>query len=213
MKKEVASLKVLVVDDDALIRDSMKMLLELEDDFQVTGTASDGQEAFLLCQQEKPDIVLMDIRMPVMDGVLGTRLIKQHFPDVRVVILTTFKDVDYIKEALKNGAEGYILKSQPADSIIESIRIVAKGNIVLEKEVAQSISSLFQEEQKEKVDYDLTQRELDILQLVGDGLSNKEISAKLYLSEGTVRNYVTTLLEKFHLRDRTQLAIFYLKNF
>lgn len=206
-------MKVLVVDDDALIRDSMKMLLELEDDFQVTGTASDGQEAFLLCQQEKPDIVLMDIRMPVMDGVLGTRLIKQHFPDVRVVILTTFKDVDYIKEALKNGAEGYILKSQPADSIIESIRIVAKGNIVLEKEVAQSISSLFQEEQKEKVDYDLTQRELDILQLVGDGLSNKEISAKLYLSEGTVRNYVTTLLEKFHLRDRTQLAIFYLKNF
>ena len=207
-------MKVLVVDDDALIRDSMKMLLELEHDFQVTGTASNGQEAFIHCQQEQPDIVLMDIRMPIMDGVLGTRLIKQHFPDIRVVILTTFKDVEYIKEALKNGAEGYILKSQPADSIIESIRAVAKGNFVLEKDVAQSISFLLQEKEiKEQIDYQLTQRELDILQLVGNGLSNREIAAKLYLSEGTVRNYVTGLLEKFHLRDRTQLAIFYLKNF
>jgi DNA-binding NarL/FixJ family response regulator len=205
---------VLIVDDDALIRDSLKMLLELEEDFQVTGTASDGQEAFTHCQQEQPDMVLMDIRMPVMDGVLGTRLIKQHFPHIRVVILTTFKDVEYIKEALKNGAEGYILKSQPADSIIESLRAVHKGNIVLEKDVAQSISYILnKEETKEQIDYPLTQRELEILQLVGDGLSNREISAKLYLSEGTVRNYVTSLLEKFNLRDRTQLAIFYLKNF
>ncbi len=207
-------MKVLIVDDDALIRDSLKMLLEMEEDFQVMGTVSNGEEAFSICKQEKPDIVLMDIRMPVMDGVLGTQLIKQHFPDIRVVILTTFKDIEYIRQALKNGAEGYILKSQPADSIVESIRTVAKGNIVLERDIGQCISFLLKEEEsKEQIDFQLTQRELDVLQLIGEGLSNREIASNLYLSEGTVRNYVTALLEKLNLRDRTQLAIFYLKKF
>ncbi len=126
-------MKVLIVDDDALIRDGLKILLEIEEDFLVIGTASNGQEAFEMCRKERPDLVLMDIRMPVMDGVLGTKLIKSHFKDIKVVILTTFKDDEYIKEALRSGAEGYILKNQPADSIIESLRAVSKGNIVLEQ--------------------------------------------------------------------------------
>jgi len=190
------------------------MLLEMEDDFQVIGTAGNGQEAYDLCLREQPDLVLMDIRMPVLDGVLGTKLIKNNWPGVRVVILTTFKDDGYIKEALKNGAEGYILKSQPADSIMESLRAVGKGAIVLERDVASSLSAMLKDDkEKAPVKGHFTEREQEILELVGQGLSNKEIAEKLYLSEGTVRNYVTVLLEKLNLRDRTQLAIFYLKNF
>lgn len=207
-------LRVLIVDDDALIRDSLKMLLSLEADIEVLGTAVNGQQALEQCRQKNPDIVLMDIRMPVMDGVLGTKAIKEQFPAIKVVILTTFRDDEYIKEAIRNGAEGYILKSQPADSIVESLRAVAKGNIVLERDVANSLSAMLKETNKQRAeDYQLTARELEILTLVGEGLSNKEIAQKLYLSEGTARNYVTQLLDKLKLRDRTQLAIFYLKNF
>ncbi|MDD4769448.1 MAG: response regulator transcription factor [Eubacteriales bacterium] len=207
-------MRVLVVDDDALIRDSLTMLLELEADFEVIGVGDNGQEAFALCQKEQPDLVLMDIRMPVMDGVLGTKLIKEHFPAIKVVILTTFKDDEYIREALKNGAEGYILKSQPADSIVDSLRAVGKGSIVLERAVASSLSAMLKEDKKKaKTDLHLTDREMEILELVGQGQTNREIAEILFLSEGTVRNYVTALLEKLNLRDRTQLAIFYLKNY
>lgn len=207
-------MRVLIVDDDALIRDGLKILIELEGDFTVVGTASNGQEAFDICQKEKPELVLMDIRMPILDGVLGTQLIKRHFPEIKVVILTTFKDDEYIKEAVKSGAEGYILKNQPSDSIIESLRAVGKGNTVFEKEVAGTISSMLKEDKKiTSLHVDLTPRELEVLQLVAEGLSNKEIAERIFLSEGTTRNYVTGLLEKLHLRDRTQLAIYYLKNF
>jgi len=207
-------LRVLIVDDDALIRDSLKMILEMEEDFQVVGLAANGEEALELCRKELPDLVLMDIRVPVMDGVVGTRRIKALYPQVRVVILTTFRDEEYIKEALKNGAEGYILKSQPADSIVESLRAVGKGNIVLERDVASSLSAMLRDGGKTQcARYALTEREMEVLSLVGQGLSNREIAEKLFLSEGTVRNYVTALLEKLGLRDRTQLAIFYVRHF
>lgn len=207
-------MKLLIVDDDALIRDGLKIIFELEEDFDVIGTAQSVQEALNICRAKKPDIILMDIRMPHLDGVLGTKLIKENFNDVKIVILTTFKDDEYIKQALKNGAEGYILKNQPADSIVESLRTVNKGNMVFEKHVAGSISSMLKSEKpKNKIDeFGISDRELDILKLVGQGLSNKEISTKLFLSEGTVRNYVTVLLEKLSLRDRTQLALFYVRN-
>ena len=207
-------MKVLIVDDDALIRDSLKIILGLEEDIQVTGTACNGQEAYEMCKSEIPDIVLMDIRMPVMDGVLGTKLIKSSFRDVKVLILTTFKDDEYIKEAVKNGAEGYILKNQSSDSIVESLRTVYKGNTVFHREVADTLSSMLREGNKKSPGaFGITDREFEILKLIGDGLSNKEISAQIHLGEGTIRNYVTNLLEKLELRDRTQLAIFYLKNF
>jgi DNA-binding NarL/FixJ family response regulator len=206
--------RVLIVDDDALIRDSLKMLLELEGDFEVLGLAGNGQEALDFCRRDLPDLVLMDIRMPVMDGVMGTKRIKALYPQVQVVILTTFRDDEYIKEALKNGAAGYILKSQPADSIIDSLRAVAKGNIVLERDVATSLSSMLREDRKKgREGLNLTERELEIMSAVGRGLSNREIAQDLFLSEGTVRNYVTSLLEKLNLRDRTQLALFYVRNF
>lgn len=206
-------MRVMIVDDDALIRDSLKILIDLEQDMEVVGTAPNAQEALELCRSCQPDIVLMDIRMPVMDGVLGTKLIKQQFSSIKVIMLTTFKDEEYIKEAIKNGASGYMLKNQSSDNILESLRAVHKGNIVLEKEVAHSLTSMLKDNKKMKHDeLDLTEREMDVLRLVGEGLSNKEISERLYLSEGTVRNYVTILLEKLNLRDRTQLAIFYVKN-
>ena len=207
-------MKILIADDDALIRDSLKIILQLEEDFEVIGTAGNGQEAFEICKKEVPDIILMDIRMPVMDGVLGTKLIKNHFKDVKIVILTTFKDDEYMKEAVKSGAEGYILKNQSSDSIIESLRAVAKGNTVFEKEVAGVLSSMLREDKRTDLSrLELTEREIDILKLLGDGMSNKEISEKLFLSEGTIRNYITGMLEKLGLRDRTQLAIYYIKNF
>lgn len=206
-------MRIIVVDDDALIRDSLKILLELEDDMSVAGCASNGQEAFSMCQVLLPDIVLMDIRMPVLDGVLGTKLIKGSFKDIKVVILTTFRDDEYIKEALKNGAEGYILKNQSSDNIIDSLRAVKNGNTVFKKEIAEVFSTLIKDEKKNKnIDIELTEREMDIIKLVGQGLSNREIANKLFLSDGTVRNYVAALLEKLNLRDRTQLAIFYIKN-
>jgi DNA-binding NarL/FixJ family response regulator len=206
-------LKLLIVDDDALIREGLKILIELEDDFEVVGTASNGQEALELCKALHPELVLMDIRMPVVDGVKGTRLIKQYNSDIKIVILTTFKDDEYIKDAVRSGAEGYILKNQPSDSIIESLRAVGKGNIVFEKEVAHSLSAMLSDKKKPSKDLNLSDREMEILQLVAEGLSNKEIANKLFLSEGTVRNYVTGLLEKLQLRDRTQLAIYYLKEY
>jgi len=210
----VLFLKVLITDDDALIRDSLKIILELEDDIEVVGTASTGQEAFEMCQKLRPDLVLMDIRMPVLDGVLGTKLIKEHFKNIKVLILTTFKDDEYIKEAIKNGSEGYILKNQSSESIIESIRTVCSGNSVFEKNVADTLSSMLRDEKiSNPQDFALTEREFDVLKYIAEGLSNKEISQKLFLSDGTIRNYVTNLLEKLNLRDRTQLAIFYLKNF
>lgn len=207
-------MKVIIVDDDGLIRDSLKLVLGLEEDIEVIGTAKNGMEAFELCKADKPDIVLMDIRMPVMDGVLGTKLIKENFRDVKVVVLTTFKDDEYIREAIMNGAEGYILKNQSTDSIIESLRTVHKGNTVFEKDVVNAITGMIREERSKKPsDYNLSEREFEVLSLIAEGLSNKEISEKLFLGEGTIRNYITNILEKLELRDRTQLAIFYLKNF
>lgn len=199
-------MKLLIVDDDGLIRDSLKMMLEMEDGW-VARTAPDGNAAFELCREEQPDIVLMDIRMPVCDGVAATRLIKETFPDVKIVMLTTFTDDGYIASAINAGAEGYLLKSTPADGIVERIRAVEKGAMVFDKGVRLSahkeVAATFTE---------LTERENEVLALVAASLSNAEIAAKLYLSQGTVRNAVSAILEKLGLRDRTQLAVHYWKH-
>ena len=206
-------MEILIADDDSLIREGLKIILENEPGFKVVALAENGQEAFDLCKEKKPNIVMMDIRMPIMDGVISTRLIKQNFKDIKIVMLTTFKDEEYIKEAIKNGADGYILKSQSSDSIIETIKIISKGNAVFEKDIMKSLSEMINKNPHKLPikEVELTEREIDILKLIGDGMSNKEIASRLYLGEGTVRNYVTRLLEKLDLRDRTQLAIYYIK--
>lgn len=206
-------MKILIADDDALVRDGLKLLLGMEEDIEVTATAENGQDAFDKCGAYAPDIVLMDIRMPGVDGVLGTKMIKQRYPEISVVILTTFKDDEYIKEALKNGAVGYILKSIPPDAMVQTLRAVSKGGVVFQREVAGTISSMLKEGGKTDMkELGLSEREFTVMQLVGEGLSNREIGEKLFITEGTARNYVTAILEKLDLRDRTQLAIFYLKN-
>lgn len=206
-------IRVLLVDDDQLICESLKILLELQPDLEVTGTCKNGEEAFAVLKKEVVDVVLMDIRMPVMDGVQATKAIKEVFPDRKIILLTTFKEDEYIKEAVAHGAEGYILKSQSSDSIIESIRSVYKGNTVYQKEVMTSLTDMIKSNPEPLPNNpELTQREQDILKGVGEGKSNKEIAQVLFLGEGTVRNYITKLLDKLDLRDRTQLAIYYLKH-
>ena len=202
----VIYMKLLIVDDDGLIRDSLKMMLELEDGWTAE-TAQDGSVAYQMCLSDPPDIVLMDIRMPVCDGVEATRKIKGKFPDVKIVMLTTFTDDGYIASAIDAGADGYLLKSTSADGIIERIRAVEKGALVFDKGVR-----LAAKKTAEPSFEVLTERENKVLSLVATGLSNSEIASKLYLSQGTVRNIVSTILDKLELRDRTQLAVYYWKN-
>ncbi len=206
-------MNVLLVDDDALIRESLTVLLSLEDDIAEIRQAAHGQEALEICQQWLPDVVLMDIRMPVMDGVAGTKALKAAYPQLPVVILTTFKDDEYIREAVRHGAAGYLLKNQPSESIINSLRWVLRGNTVFPQDVANSLSQMLQSGSSavDITDWNFTAREQEVLELLAEGCSNKEIAGSLFLSEGTVRNYVTGMLEKLHLRDRTQLAIAYLR--
>ena len=199
-------MKLLIVDDDGLIRDSLKLLLETETDWTAR-TAKDGDEAFKLCQSERPDVVRMDIRMPVCDGVAATRNIKAAFPSVKIVMLTTFTDDGYIASALSAGAEGYLLKSTPADGIVERIRAVEKGAMVFDRGVGLSARKTTPAAFDE-----LSERENEVFALVAAGLSNSEIASKLYLSSGTVRNVVSSILDKLALRDRTQLAVHYWKN-
>ncbi len=199
-------MNLLVVDDDGLIRDSLKMLLETEEGWYVR-MAPDGEEAYRLCEERPPDVVLMDIRMPVCDGVAATKRIKRAYPEVKIVMLTTFTDDAYIASAIEAGAEGYLLKSTPADGIVERIRAVEKGAMVFDRGVGISAKKITAPSFEQ-----LTERENEILALVAAGLSNGEIAAKLYLSQGTVRNAVSAILEKLDLRDRTQLAVYYWRN-
>lgn len=211
-------IKVLLVDDEKMITSGLMIILQTYEDIQVVGTASNGEEALHACIREKPHVVLMDIRMPKCDGVLGTKLIKEKFDDVRILILTTFNDVEYIHEALKFGASGYILKDSDYDSIYEGIKACVKGNVVVNPEVATKIinenvkynakSSM----EKVKREFELSDKEISIIREVANGLSNKEIGDKLFLSEGTIKNNISMILSKLALRDRTQLTIFAFKN-
>ena len=165
-----------------------------------------------MCERETPDVVLMDVRMPRMNGVEATRIIKKRWPRLHIVMLTTFNESELIKEALLAGAEGYLLKSTPADGIVERIKAIGKGAVVLDSEVMENLYSISpQLNVTLKGKEALTQREIEISYLVAQGHSNKEISETIHLSEGTVRNFISTILSKLELRDRTQLAVYYWK--
>ncbi|MFS0726987.1 response regulator transcription factor [Paenibacillus sp. 1P07SE] len=197
-------MKLLIADDDPLVGQSLKLLLGKEEDLEVVGVARHGQEAIELCRRLAPDIVLMDIQMPVMDGITSTKAIKSMFPTVRVMMLTTFRDESNIRLALQAGAEGYLIKSASVDNMAAQLRALSSGTTVLDPEVLKTIISPGPEPIE-----GLTERETEIVDGVAQGLSNKEISEQLFLSQGTVRNMLTIILDKLELRDRTQLAIFY----
>ncbi|MCM3782191.1 response regulator transcription factor [Neobacillus mesonae] len=197
-------MKILIVDDDPLVCQSLRLLLSREPDMEVTATANDGTAAIQCCEGILPDIVLMDIRMPGMDGIQATRLIKQKWPQVQIMMLTTFQDEHIIRMALLAGAEGYMLKSTQVSSMAQQLRALASGTSVVDANVLKTLML----PEKENLS-DLTPRENDILELVALGCSNREIAAQLCISEGTVRNTLSIILDKLELRDRTQLAIYY----
>lgn len=213
-------INVLIVDDDPFIRQSLQVLLGMDLDIEVTGAASEGNEALELLQKGlMVDVVLMDIRMPGCDGVEGTEKIKKAFPQISVLMLTTFDDDEYIIEALRNGASGYLLKNIPPDRIIQGIKTVHEGNMLIHPDIARKLATFLQPAARQESpqgqpleSFGLTKAELTIVASIAEGHTNKEIAGQLFLSEGTVKNYITDILSKLELRDRTQIAIFYLKN-
>ncbi|WP_373216569.1 response regulator transcription factor [Ruminococcus sp. 5_1_39BFAA] len=205
-------MNILIADDDILVATALKTILEADSSLHVSGIGSDGTDAVRLYRQEQPDVLLMDIRMKEMNGLDASQKILSEFPDAKILLLTTFSDDEYIIKALKFGVKGYLLK-QDYGSIIPAIKAVSTGQTVFGTEIVSRIPELIQPKSGfDYKDYDIGQREYEIVTLVAEGLSNKEIAARLCLSEGTVRNYLSTILEKLQLRDRTQLAVFYYRH-
>ena len=208
-------IKILIADDQELIRDSLRIVLSGNPDFSAN-TAANGIEVVRAVRRDKPDVILMDIRMPEMDGVQCTQIIKENYPEIKIIILTTFDDDEYIFSALKHGASGYLLKGISADRLIEAIHKVYHGNAMINEDIAGKVLKMFSQMAKENAavitvdeDYikEITDSEWKVIGLVSKGLSNKEIAAELFLTEGSVRNYLSSVLKKLDLRDRTQLAI------
>lgn len=205
-------MKILVVDDDRLVCASLKTIIEAQGDIEVIGIGHNGEEAIALYHQLKPDVLLMDIRMEVMTGLEAAAVILAADHAARILFLTTFLDDEYIIKALKLGAKGYIIK-QDFESIVPSLRAVQIGQSVFGQDIVTKIPGLINQlEQRETECFDLSDKELELIDRVAQGLSNREIAESLYLSEGTVRNRISVILEKLNLRDRTQLAIFFYKN-
>ena len=203
-------IKILLVDDEMLIRRGLKALLKLEESLEIVGEAENGEIAISQIEKLQPDVVLMDVRMPVMDGVAATREISSRFPHVKVLILTTFNDDEYVTQALKYGAAGYLLKDTPSEELAQGIRFVNKGYTQLGPGIGKKAISQIPVNNPDPPQswQELTPREREILKLIASGASNKEIAKSLYLSEKTVKNYVTSILGKLDWRDRTQAAIF-----
>ncbi|MEG0772127.1 response regulator transcription factor [Clostridium sp.] len=222
-------IKVMITDDQRLMREGLKTLLDLEEDLTVVELAENGKDALEKLQSAKPDVILMDIRMPVMDGVECTKVIKQQYPRVKVIILTTFDDDEFIIEALKNGAVGYILKDLSSEKLVEVIKDAYKGNSIMQPEIAAKVISHITGSTKESTHHEvpkeihmnttkvinhiseLTEREGEILHLVGEGMSNTEIAKKLYISVGTVKNYISNLYSKLEIDDRSKLTLYAIK--
>lgn len=195
-------MKLLIVDDDKIVIESLDVILSVDDEFEITGHALNGNEAIDFCEKNNVDVVLMDIQMPVMDGISACRIIRKIKPDIKIIMLTTFHDYKNIHQSLLAGASGYLLKSDDTEKQKNTIKAVYAGLPIISEDALKS----FSEYQKSRL---LTPRENDILELIASGLNNKEIANQLYIGEGTVRNNISIILEKLELRDRTQLAIFY----
>lgn len=208
-------IKVMIADDQELIRQSLQIVLSTHEDLKVVDAVENGFAVLESIKKEKPDVILMDIRMPEMDGVYCTKTVMEKYPDIKIIILTTFDDDEFVFSALKYGASGYLLKGVSMDELYRAICTVYNGGAMINPDIATKVFKLFSKMSMSNyaiqvdgsLSKDLTQAELKVIQQVGFGLSNKEIAQKLFLSEGTVRNYVSTVLSKLALRDRTQLAI------
>ena len=206
-------IKVLIADDIQILRQGLKAILSQDKEIEVVGLAADGREAYMLCQKHRPDVVLMDMRMPEYDGSYGIRSIKAHFPEVRVLVLTTFDDQETVDAAIQSGADGYILKEMEDEKVIQSVKAVCAGIQVFGGGVFEGIRrQMTPKAANGELAEEFTARERDIIRCVAQGMDNKEIAAELFLAEGTVRNQISRVLEKLKLKDRTQLAVFAVKN-
>ena len=204
------SMKIILCDDQAVIRDGLEMLLNLEQDFQVVGAASDGAEAIELAVQKQPDLILMDLKMPGTNGIEATRQIHARFPQIKILVLTTYDDDEWVFDAIRAGASGYLLKDTSRQKIIEAIRGTMDGKAFIDPNVAGKLMNQVASHQKQPTSIlaeKLTDRELDVLRLIAKGFTNNDIAGQLHLSEGTVRNHVSAILEKLGVSDRTQAAV------
>ena len=208
------AIRVLLVDDQDLFREGLETLLSAHRDIQVIGCASNGQEAIKVAAKARPDVVLMDVRMPILNGVGATRRLKKALPQCRVIVLTTFDDDEYVFDALRAGAVGYLLKDVGSAQLVEAIRATARGESILQPSVAAKViteftrvSSMVPVAQMERLIEPLSERESEILALIATGASNKEIANQLFIAEGTVKNHMTNILGKLGVRDRTQAAL------
>lgn len=210
-------IKVLIADDIRILRQGLKAVLEQDEDIEVVALAENGKTAYEDCRKYEPDVVLMDMRMPEYDGEYGIRCIKEEMPHIKVLVLTTFDDEETINKALDSGADGYILKEMEDRKVIASVKSVYEGMSVFGSGVYKTLRNKLEktkEASKNEAECkdSFTEREKDILRLVAQGYDNKEIAAELYLAEGTVRNQISRLLDKLMLKDRTQLAVYAVKN-
>lgn len=209
-------IKLLVADDSAILRNGLKIILEQDEDIEVVACAENGFEAYEMCKKHKPDVVLMDIRMPKSDGVEGTRLIKSFNENIKVIILTTFDDKNTISKAIEKGADAYVLKDIKDNDLINTIKSAANGFNIMQDRVYKNIRSVYKPSgattKSKKYENIITDREKEIIKLIVDGYDNKEISQKLFVAEGTLRNSISVILNKLELKDRTQLAVFAIRN-
>lgn len=207
-------IKILVADDQSIVAEGLCALLSLDSEMEIIDRAENGQEALDVLEESEIDVILMDIRMPVMNGVECTKIVKEKYPDTKVLILTTFDDDRFILDALDNGASGYLLKDLTAEKLSSAIKDVHQGNAVMHQKISQKILSGISREPKSsdiiKLENGelLTSREISILKLVGQGKTNDEISEILYLSTGTIKNYITSLYDKLNIKGRTKLMAF-----
>lgn len=205
--------RILLAEDQVMVRQGLKKMIESDEEMKVTGEADNGKEAILLCEKQSFDIVILDIRMPVMDGIEAAKVIHSRWPDVKILILTTFDDNQYVLESLKIGVSGYVLKTGDTESLLRSIRSALTGGLSIEDHVAAKVMPiLLKQEEGNEPDPTLTPRERDILKCIGEGLSNGEIAERLAISIGTVKNNTSQILNKLELRDRTQLAIYAIRH-
>lgn len=202
------SIRVLICDDDSLIRESLKIILPFKGDIEIIGEASNGRECIDFCLENEVDVALIDIRMPLVNGVEAVHEVVKK-TKTKCLVLTTFDEEDYINEALSYGAKGYILKNNSPEQIVNSIVAVYNNTIVMNENILEKLHG--KEVEPEIKKYDFTEREKEVIKAISEGLNNKEISSKLFISEGTIRNYITTILDKTGLEHRTALAVNYLK--
>lgn len=206
-------IKVLLAEDQVMVRQGLKAMIETDKEIVVTGEADNGKEAVRLCEKQLFDLAILDIRMPEMDGIETAKVLRSRFPHMKILMLTTFDDNQYVMDALKSGVSGYMLKNGDTEGLIRSIKSAIGGGLSLEDQVAAKVLPiLLQNQLEESIDPTLTPRERAILKCIGEGLNNKEIAERLGLSVGTVKNQTSHILDKLELRDRTQLAIYAIRH-